>query len=110
MRYLKIVVLALLALIAFNASANSPFSEATVKGITVHDFGREILIELSSTVTNSENCRLNQRLALRKTHPFFGEMYSALLSAFHTGTPVHGWVNTCHEFGMPVLTRLDMRK
>ncbi len=108
--HLKLVIFFMSVLVCAHASANSPFSTSTISGIVVHDGGNEIFIELSSTVTNSENCSINNQLALKKTHPFFKEMFSALLSAFHAGTPIQGWVNTCHQFNMPVLTRLDLKK
>lgn len=101
----------LLFLFSFNTSANSPFSETTISGIIVHDWGTDILINLSDTVSNSEGCDYNQSLALSKNHPSFDEMYSALLAAFHAGTTIHGWVNQCHSrFKRPYLTRLDLKK
>ena len=93
-----------------STNANSRFSRTTISGVVVHDFGNEILLELSSTVTNEENCTTNNMLALKKSHPSFDQMYSAILSAFHASTEIEGWVNACHEWRMPILTRLDLKK
>lgn len=59
----------LLFLFSFNISANSPFSETTISGIIVHDWGTDILINLSDTVSNSEGCDYNQSLGYLKIIP-----------------------------------------
>jgi len=109
-RSMKIVLLVIAAIFCSSVSANSPFSTTTINGITVHDHGNVIIIRLADNVSNGEGCSINNQLVVEKTHPFFKEMYSALLSAFHTGTKIHGWVKTCYSWDMPILTRLDMKK
>ena len=110
MKLLKNSYILVFLVFGLNVNANSQFSRTTISGITIHDYGSEILIELSSAVTNSEGCQVNNQLVLKKDHPFFKEMYSGLLSSFHAGTAIEGWVNTCHSWKMPVLTRLDLKK
>lgn len=93
------------------AAANSSISETKVSRIIVHDFGTAILVGLTSNVTNSEGCAINNQLVLAKSHPFFREAYSALLTAYSSGSTISGWVNGCDAtFGGLKLTRLDLVK
>jgi hypothetical protein len=106
----KLITILVLLISCSYVQANSQFSRTTINGVIVHDFGNDIILELSSEVTNSEGCTSNNVLALKKTHPSFDEMYSAVLSAFHAGTSIQGWVNGCHQFNMPILTLLNLKK
>lgn len=92
------------------SQANSSFSSTTISGVVVHDFGNEIIIELANSVSNGEDCSINSSFVLLKSHPSFDQMYAAILSAFHAGTKIEGWVNGCHSWSMPILTRLDLKK
>jgi len=108
---IKLIILLIASMmISLPADANSRFSEARISILTMHDFGDDILVTFSGPITTSEGCTINNQVALQKTRPFFKEMYSALLSAFHGNIKVAGWVNGCHAFGMPNLTRLDLVK
>lgn len=94
---------------SLNAFANSAFSEAKVSSVVVHDFGTVILVNLDRSATNGEGCTSNTVLVVKKTHPLFNEMYSAVLSAFHSGARVRGWVNGCESaFSAPIMTRFEM--
>lgn len=98
---MKKYVVAILLLCPMVASANGPFSSSTVKGITMHDFGNQILVQFPAPLTHTEPCADKGTLVVEKTHPFFKEMFSALLSAFHAGTPIVGWVNGCNATFSP---------
>lgn len=91
--------------------ANSEFSQTTIKRVVVHDFGKSILIITKDNIISGEGCTNNTSMTLLKTHPSFNEMYSAILSAFHSNTIIGGWVNGCDPvFKTPILTRLDLIK
>lgn len=104
------LIIALAIIFSSSASANSAFSQTTITSVIVHDHGNVILIKLADNVTNNEGCSINNQMVVKKSHPFFKEMYTALLSAFHAGSKIHGWVNTCYDWDMPTLTRLDLTK
>lgn len=91
--------------------ANTEFSQTTIKRVVVHDFGKSILIITKDNISSGEGCTNNTSMSLLKTHPSYNEMYSAILSAFHSNTIIGGWVNGCDPvFKTPVLTRLDLIK
>lgn len=109
-RSIRVGLFLLMAMFFTNAPANSSFSITSVTGVVVHSNGNVILVTLADHVTNAEGCNINNQMVIEKTHPFFKEMYSALLSAFHSETKIRGWVNGCYLWGMPILTRLDLTK
>lgn len=97
--------------IGTTAFANSSFEPGRITIITLHDSNQYIVIYLDGGVITEEPCNSKQALYLDRNHPFFKEMYAALLSAFHAGTPVQGWVNGTGGWGgFPKLTRLDLIK
>lgn len=106
----KCLVFAFLLFFPFFSHANSQFSYTTIDELIIHDYGTEILITLPGNVSNGEGCSISSQLVLRTSHPLFDQMYAALLSAFHSGTTFNGWVNGCHSWGMPVLTRLNLKR
>ncbi|WP_054114268.1 hypothetical protein [Marinagarivorans algicola] len=104
----KIIGIALLCLIAQNSCANNSFNSGKVVQVILHDWGR-VLVFLEGGITTGELCTNKSYIALKKDNQFFSEMYSALLSAYHSGSSVGGWVNGCDEsHNAPILTRLDL--
>lgn len=104
---MKKVYLLVFILIAFGTQANASFETRVVSKIILHDAG-SILIELKGGIITSENCT-NALLILKPSSQHYKEMYAAILSAYHSGSKISGWVNTCDtRFNYPVLTRLDL--
>ena len=93
------------------AFAKSPFVKTSMESIVLHDVEDVVIIKLSSEITNNEKCTKNDELVLKKdTHNMFQETYSALLASFHSGTKIAGVVSGCHQWGQPILVRLDIVK
>lgn len=68
-----------------------------------------ILVALKDGVVTNENCSNKDYMILHPSNKHYKEMYSALLAAYHSGSKVAGWVNTCDSaFNFPILTRLDL--
>jgi hypothetical protein len=109
-KILKAGLFVIVSMFTTQATANSPFTESLLTGITLHDAGNVIIVTFSSDIANAETCSINNQMVVEKTHPFFKEIYSALLASFTTNTKVSGWVNGCYEWGMPKMTRLDLTK
>ncbi|MEY8215339.1 MAG: hypothetical protein RPR97_12775 [Colwellia sp.] len=87
--------------------ANNSFKESAISTIILHDAG-SILVKLKDGITTNESCN-NTSLVLQSTNRHYKEMYAALLAAYHSGSKVGGWVDTCDtKFNQPVLTRLDL--
>ncbi|HDX8342538.1 TPA: hypothetical protein RQN03_003307 [Aeromonas dhakensis] len=109
---MKLYVLLLISLVFSQETiANTEFAQTTIKRVVVHDFGKSILVITKDNINGGEGCTNNTSVTLLKTHPLFNEMYSAILSAFHTGTIISGWINGCDPmFKNPILTRLDLIK
>ena len=106
---LKKLLFTCMCIFSFSVYANSSFSQATINGIIVHDYGTVLLIVFNSPPVNSESCSGNDFFVLYKAHPSFKEMYAAIMLAYSTQSKVTGWVNGCDAtFSRPVLTRLDM--
>lgn len=96
---------------SMNCFANSPLNQNTITAIVLHDFGNEVFIYTLSPITNQEGCQKNSVITLQKNHPFFKEMYSALLATYYAGGKFSGWVNGCNPIlSSPILTRLDLVK
>ena len=107
--HMKYLLFLPIFLLSFNVAANSAFPLTEANAIIIHDSGQEVWVGLENQISNSESCSNNSLLILKKTHASFSEMYSALLSAYHSGTKFKGWVDGCHR-NAPVLTRLDLIK
>ena len=104
----KLLFLFFIAFISNQTLANAPFTKDKVNKIIFHDFG-VILIYLENGVKTNEQCTNKSAIVLQKEKHFYQEMYSALLSAYHSGTEVTGWVNGCDStFNLPILSRLDL--
>lgn len=102
--------LAFLSLVfaSFSVSANSSFQTSTVEKIILHDWGY-VLVFLSGPVQSSEPCTNTGAIVLEPDYFHFDAMYSALLSAYHAGTIIDGWVDGCNtRHNAPVLKRLDL--
>lgn len=104
----KHFIATLLIVLSFNLNANNSFEEGKVTKIILHDWGR-VLIYLDKDIITKEDCERKSALILNKNNQHFQEMYSSLLAAYHAGSKVSGWVNTCNpKHSSPVLTRLDL--
>ncbi|WP_120513656.1 hypothetical protein [Photobacterium salinisoli] len=88
--------------------ANSEFTPGKVSKIILHDWGR-VLVYLDNGINTVENCEKKSGFVLDRGNQHFAEMYSSLLSEYHAGTKVGGWVNGCDSLHKaPVLSRLDL--
>ena len=95
-------------LLSFNSVANSSFQQSKVSKIILHDYG-SILISLQNGVITNESCSNKSAIILSPANQHYKEMYAALLAAYHAGSEVAGWVNSCDtKFDLPILTRLDL--
>ena len=106
---MRAVVLVVLALFPGMVWANSSFTSTPIANLTLHDWGNQVLIDLPAPLSVTEGCANNSMLVVEKTHPFFREIYAAVLAARVSGKNIHGWVNGCNStFNAPILTRLDL--
>lgn len=106
---IKVLLLSIIFVFSSSVFANGPIAAVTIKGLTIHDFGNEVFINLNSPVTNAEGCQRSDVLVILKTHPLFKEMYAAVLATYQTNGKIAGWVNGCNQTaGAPILTRLDL--
>lgn len=95
-------------LMSCNSVANSSFQQSKVSKIILHDYG-SILISLQNGVITNESCSNKSAIILSPSNQHYKEMYAALLAAYHSGSEVAGWVNSCDtRFDLPILTRLDL--
>lgn len=106
---IKVLLLSIIFVFSSSVFANGPIAAVTIKGLTIHDFGNEVFINLNSPVTNAEGCQRSDVLVILKTHPLFKEMYAAVLATYQANGKIAGWVNGCNQTaGAPILTRLDL--
>lgn len=107
MRLIKLIVVLIMFFPALSC-ANSVFTPGKVSKIILHDWGR-VLVYLDSGINTNEGCEKKAAIVLDRGNQHFAEMYSSLLSAYHAGTKVGGWVNGCDNLHKaPVLSRLDL--
>ena len=107
---MKKTLLIVLMFVSLVGHANNSFVGSAVSSIILHDAG-SVLIKLKDGLKTNETCTntTNNSLVLLTTNRHYKEMYAALLAAYHSGTKVAGWVDTCDsKFNQPVLTRLDL--
>jgi len=106
---MRAAALSVLVLFPGMAWANNPFTSTPIVNLTLHDWGNQVLIELPAPLSVNEGCANNSTLVVEKTHPFFREIYAAVLAARVSGKNIRGWVNGCNStFNAPILTRLDL--
>lgn len=94
------VALALFALAGLSgtdASAEGLNGRRFIASLSVHDSGHVIVeyTEPGAAVDACANPQFKSNVLLHKDNPRFKEMYALLLAAFHTKSPVNGWVNGC---------------
>jgi len=106
----QIIIAIALTMVSTVSFANSPFGASKVTQIILHDWGY-VLVHLEGDVNTAEACANKSTLILYPNHMFFDKQYTAILSAFHSGAQVSGWVDGCdNPYGGPKLTRLDLIK
>lgn len=103
-------------LVSVSASANSPFSRGEIVEVILHDWGTLLIIfsddiQMEESPDGNEGCINNKMVVVPASHPFFNQIYSGILAAYHSQDKIHGWVEGCHpQHNAPLLTRLDMDK
>ncbi|WP_276755508.1 hypothetical protein [Pseudoalteromonas marina] len=92
------------------AFSNSPIGERKVVKLIFHDSGN-LYVYFSGVPTHSENCNSKSEYILPKEHQFFSQIYSGLLAAMYSKSPVNGYVNGCINVWSNTktkITRIDL--
>lgn len=92
------------------ALCNSSIGERKVVKMIFHDSGN-LYVYFSGVPSHSENCDSKAEYILPKEHQFFSQIYSGLLAAMHSESPVNGYVNGCIDVwskSKTKITRIDL--